>query len=145
MVSHARQRGRQMVPGLIEPAWFGLDASPLARMGLDEYCARVLAQICRAAVEHHAQGRGRLVTYSRLPEEVWASLAAFFGLALTPEEIAAMQAMARFHAKRPHELFEDDTRAKSEGATETIRRLAAEWVAPHYAKLESLRQQQGTT
>lgn len=144
MVSHARRRGRQMVPGLIEPGWVDIEADALAWMGMDEYCARVLAHLCRAAIEHHALGRGRLVAYSELPEVVCPSLTSFFGLTPPPEEIQAMRNAAQFHAKRPQEWFENDTRSKQDDATEAIRRLAAEWVAPHYARLETLRQQQGT-
>ena len=49
MVSHGRQRGSQMLPGVLDPRALGMDLATVQQVSLDEYCARVLAAVCEAA------------------------------------------------------------------------------------------------
>jgi hypothetical protein len=135
MVSHARQRGRQMVPGLLPPAW--LDLPPGDTVDLDAYTARVLARLCEAAVAHQGCGRGRLVGYETLPDAVWTEVAEAFGLTLDADTRARMGVLADFHAKRPTERFVADTAVKRLDATPRLRGLAAQAVGPAYDQLLS--------
>jgi hypothetical protein len=139
LVSHVRERGSQMLPGVLQPEMFGLDWEAASALSLDEYAARVLGQVCAAAVDHHALGQGRLVHYEELPEYVWSDLGPLFGLACTHENVGRMQEVAKFHAKRPYEQFAHDTESKQAGASTQLRVLAEQWVDPWYQRLETLR------
>jgi hypothetical protein len=138
MVSQLKRRGAHLVPGVIEPALFGLDAESIRRMQPEEYCARVLAQICDAALRHH-QGGGMLLNYRQLPQAVWASVLNFFGVEHTEAEVEALGRVARFDAKNPSLHFSDDTETKNYSATDLARRQADDWVVPVYERLEAAR------
>ncbi len=166
LVSHQWQRGAQMVPGLLPPQWLELPPmalGPGAAEGaaeggmpggssggwlggtfgetLDEYGARVLQRICRAALQH-LDGRARLINYRQLPAAVWSELAAHFGTGYTAADVAAMQEAAQFDAKNPGLTFAADSAAKTQGASADVRRLAEAWLQPVYAVLEARREQQ---
>jgi Nif11 domain len=140
MVSHATMRGSQMVPGMIEPALLGLDASEIPRISLDEYCARTLASICGAAAQYGQAGDGRFVNYRQLPEVVWSSLLDFFGVTHTTVDVDRMRHVAQFHAKSPSTPFVGDASAKRHAATDDLRRLADQWVQRRYQRLIELQQ-----
>ena len=139
MVSHVRMRGTQMVPGLIDPRVFGVAASELPDMTLDEYGARVLAALCEAALVYSRRGNGRLVNFSELPDAVLGRLAPLFARDATePERVAMLQATRR-NAKDPSQAFAPDAAGKQREATAEIHRLANQWLAGPYARLEAAR------
>lgn len=140
MVSQQRQRGTQMVPGIVDPQWFGFDPAAVAAMSLDEYCARVLARICDAARAHATERGGRLVNFTELPAALWEKLGEHFGKAWTPDEIERMQRAAQFNAKTPSLPHADDRAAKQREASEEIRGLVETYLREPYARLEALRQ-----
>ena len=137
MVSHYRQCGAQMMPGIIAPEWLGLKTANFT--SLEEYCARVLGNICAATVAHHESGRGRLVHFRELPGAVPGSLLKFFGMECREDEISLMRHVTQFNAKTPSLTYEDDSAAKHREATDDLRQLAQEWIAGPYEKLEQLR------
>lgn len=139
MVSQHRQRGTQMIPGLCDPRLFNIEPATLPQMSLDEYCARVLAQICVAAAMHVSLGNGRLVNFTELPGAVWNSLGDFFGVAWTTEDVARMQKASLANAKMPVLPHIEDSATKQNEASGEIRRLAATWLSEPYARLETLR------
>ncbi len=139
MVSQHRQRGVQMIPGIVDPRLFDFDPVAVAQMSLDEYCARVLARICVAASMHAQLGHGRLVNFRELPGVLWGSLGKFFGCNWTPADLARMQLASQADAKTPGLPHADDTAEKQREATDEIRRLAAVWLERPYAQLEMLR------
>lgn len=144
MVSHQRGRGSQMVPGMLPPALFGLDADMIFQMPLDEYCARVLASICEAAVQHHQPGHDRLVHYRQLPQVAWSSLLDLFRIEHTADDIERMRSVTQFHAKNPSFFFVDDVQDKRQAATADLRALADRLVRPHYERLGALQQAEAT-
>lgn len=129
LASHRRQRGPQMVPGLVLPAAFG---DGLAAGDLDAYCARVIAHIFSAALAH--ADRLRLIAYRQLPDIVGDELLAALGIACTPAQLEALRARARFHAKAAQAPFAGDPPAQKETAPHLL-----EMLAPLYAQLEALR------
>jgi len=133
LVSHMRQRGAHMVPGAIDPRLFGLDPGSIAQMPSEEYCARVLAAICRSALEHR-DDRALFLDYRELPQAV-DRIAEAFGLECDEEELAHMQGLARFHAKNPHLSFSDDREEKEREASPALREAADRWVRPLYEEL----------
>ena len=142
MVSQARQPGGQMIPGVIEMEFLGLNAAEIT--SLDEMCARVLARVCEAAVAHHDCGRGRLVHFRELPDAVTSWLPKFFGMELSGAELAQMRHVTQFNAKTPALNYEDDSEAKQREATDALKKLAQRWIAEPYEKLEQLRAAQAS-
>jgi hypothetical protein len=120
----------------------GLDPATVNPAALDEYAARVLAQLCTAAGDNRGLGRGLFVHYRELPAAIFGSIARHFGLELTPAEIATMTGAARFDAKSPSFVFERDSDAKQREASDEIRDLARVWLAEPYERLESIRRSQ---
>jgi hypothetical protein len=137
MVSQLKRSGAHMVPGVIEPELFGLDASGLTQMQSEEYCARVLSSVCRAALEHKGDNPLILINYRRLPEVMWTSIVDFFRMNYTAADIERMKYIAQFDAKNPSLNFSDDSAATKLGASEAVKRMADKWVAPLYERLEA--------
>lgn len=138
MVSQARQRGSQMLPGVLVPSLLGLDFDSARQISPDEYSARVLAALCEAATRYYEPGAARLIHYRQLPDAVWTSLARHFGVQYTQEEIEHMRTVTQFDAKHPGLTFEQDSAAKQQLATGEIRALAERFVRPWYDRLEAL-------
>ncbi|MDX6410857.1 MAG: hypothetical protein QOE91_373 [Gaiellaceae bacterium] len=131
LVSHMRHRGAHMVPGAIDPRLFGLDPDAIAHMSPEEYCARVLAAICRSALEHR-DDRALFVDYRELPQAIDRIVDAF-GL----DHDEQMHGLARFHAKNPSLLFSDDSEEKEREASPALREAADRWVRPLYDELRA--------
>ena len=142
MVSLHRERGVQVMPGVLSPAMFGLDPHELWITRLDEYAARVLARICEVALVHRQQGHGRLVDFTELPNVVPDALLKFFNVNYSAEEMERLQAASQFDAKRPGLYFESDVAAKNRAATDELRRLTEQFLQPVYAQLEEARHAQ---
>lgn len=141
LVSHERLPGGQMVPGVVEPAWFGWNWAEVAGLPEEQFRARVLAKICTAALEAVQQsGQGRLINYTQLPDVVWSELPAHFGFALENEALASLQRAAGRDAKQPAVPFLSDSAAKQHAATPETCRAVEQWVRPVYQQLEALRQ-----
>lgn len=137
LVSQARARGGQMVPGVLPPALLGLSLEQLRALSLDEYAAQVLARICRAALTHQ-DARARFVPYDALPGAIEGAIAEHFGLRFTSEERSLLAATARFNAKSPSLPFSPDGEAKQREANAALRDLADRWLAGAHAELEAL-------
>ena len=135
LASHQRQRGPQMVPGLIHPALLPLPAGPAAPGDLDAYTGRVLDSFYTAALAHAAAGRIRLVNYSQLPGIVFSDLLASLKINCTPAQRYAMRQRSQFHSKYTGHAYSGDAAPPQE---ERLARLAAR-IAPGYQALEQLR------
>jgi hypothetical protein len=139
MVSHQRQPGSQMVPGMITPALVAFPPDRVVRMALDEYGAAVLAHICDAAAQHAQDANSTLVNYRHLPDAIWSCILPLFGIDPTPDEMDTMRRTVMFHAKRPTQTFEHDSSTKQREATDRVRHLAEQVIGPSYRQLEALR------
>jgi len=135
LVSQVKARGIQTVPTYVPPALYGLETS----VPDEEYCAQVLAAICRAVLEHHALGGGLLVDYRQLPDAIESAILPHFNIRIRDEDRAAMREAARMDAKAPGQIFTRDSRQKQQEATAQLRELAARHLAPVYRSLEQLR------
>lgn len=138
LVSQLDHRGAHMVPGVIAPSLFGIEANTVTLIEPEEYCARVLAALCQAALEHHAKG-GLLVNYRQLPELVWTSMSEFFGVNYPAAEREIMERAAKLDSKNPTMAFRDDSEGKRRKASARVREAANEWLNPIYEKLEAAR------
>jgi hypothetical protein len=138
MVSQLNQPGVQMVPGLVR----GLVPDAMentARLPGEEYCGRLLARVCEAALRHSGDGNALFVNYTELPQAVTGRIAAHFRADYTSGEIERMESAAAFNAKTPQLYFEADGERKRSSATDAVRGVAAELVYPLYERLENLR------
>ncbi len=141
--SQLTHRGAQMIPGVLEPAMFGWDASTVSAMTLDEYGSRVLAEICKAALRQIQTGTGKLVNYRQLPDQAWPALLEFWGAEFPPDDAKRMAVAAKRNAKNPFLPFEEDSKARQQSATDGIRALSRQWLDESYGQLEAERSRCG--
>lgn len=139
IVSHLQRRGAQMIPGVLEPQLFGMSTEVAAKISTEEYCARVLAAICDAALRHDGEPAGMLVNYKELPEAVLSSITRFFRVEFTEKERERMARAAQFDAKNPAMQFERDAERKQRGVDERVRELSDKWLGRLYERLEAER------
>jgi hypothetical protein len=130
LASHIRQRGAHMVPGALDPALFGLSYDDLARIPHEEYCARVLAAIYRAALERR-DSQAIFVEYRDLPGGVFDRIIEAFGLECSEADRDRMRDLTRFDAKNPHVFFSLEERE----VPPALREAAERWVRPLYEEL----------
>jgi hypothetical protein len=138
LVSQVKVRGIQTVPSYVPPALFGLESS----VPDEEYCAQVVAAICRAVIDHHGVGGGLLVNYNELPTAVEKTILPHFGIRIDAERRAAMLQASRMDAKAPGQVFVSDSAEKQKEATAWVRDLAERHLGPMYRALEDLRRAQ---
>lgn len=134
MASHRRQRGRQMVPGMVSPAMPPLDFDLPEPGDLDGYCAKMLEYFFGTASRYADELM--LVNYRQFPHVVWDELLGFLNISSLPEHIAAMKSRSGLHSKRS-EQFSGDPQAMTAGVCASYPELDA-----GYASLERLRQEQ---
>ncbi|HEX8088949.1 MAG TPA: sulfotransferase family protein, partial [Blastocatellia bacterium] len=130
LVSQITRRGGHMVPGVLEPELLGMDYQSILQMQPTEYCARVLAQVCAAALGHRDSGEAMFINYRQLPDVVWSLLLDFFHLDYTTADIDRMRHASQFDAKNPSLEFIDDAASKNRAASPEVRQMASKWVMP---------------
>jgi hypothetical protein len=114
LVSHLRIPGRQTIAGAMDPAILGMAVSDIGQLNRQQWCARVLGNFCRKALEFREDPNGLFIDYRQLPGAVAGSIARHFGLSLSPAEENLMREAARLDAKNPSLPFEPDTQKKQE-------------------------------
>ena len=102
--SHRRERGLQMVPGMLDPWIFGIDPATLNYADLDGHAERVLTSIFRQAVQAAEAGRVVPVAHSQLPHLLWDQLGPFLGLPENGWELAKERSL--YDAKHVHQLHQ---------------------------------------
>lgn len=136
LVSHARRRGAHTIPGVLPPELVGMTPAEAAECSLDDYAARVLACICKSALDHQDDPLATFAEYRQLPELVVSELASAWSL---PVDAETLLDVARRDAKNPAVPFEPDRAAKQAGASPGMRAAAERWLAPLYDQLEKAR------
>lgn len=137
--SHHRQRGPQMVPGLIHPALLPLPAHAVPPGDLDAYAALVLGSFYTAAASHAAAGAIKLVNYRQLPELLFSELLATLAIDCSSDQREAMQTRSRFHSKYTGNAYHGDPQLQQPAQHERLAQLAG-GLDTAYQALESLRQ-----
>jgi hypothetical protein len=102
----------------MDPAILGLDPSDVTGLSRAEWCARVLGNLCRKALEFREDPNGLFIDYRELPEAVTGSIAKHFGLVFSPGDESRMRETARFDAKNPSTSFESDAKTKQDTGKE---------------------------
>jgi len=135
--SHFRQRGRQMVPFMVQPERLGKRRAEIEPARLDEYCALVLERTFEAAITMLESGRGRAVHYRRLPDYTVREAAHLFSLALTPDEVETMRARSRADSKTPGQVYAGGA-SREAAMRESIKALANGRLTELYERLLGL-------
>jgi hypothetical protein len=136
LVSQARMRGAQTVPGVVAPQIFGIDPQTIDVPDAD-YTAQVLARTCESAIDQIGKG-GLMIDYRTLPRAVFDRILPHFGVTLEPGEREAMEAASKRDAKAPSETFRHDSGDKQASASSEIRAAAEKHLGGIYAKLQAL-------
>lgn len=132
LASHQRQRGPQMVPGLVDSAMMELDSEPLEPGELDKYSVKVLGHFFKAACDQAEELI--LLNYNQLPQIIWTDLLDLFSIALSPAELEAMKNRSGLHSKNAVKFTGDP-----EPAVYNVNIELCATVYPYYEKLERLR------
>jgi hypothetical protein len=138
VASQLRVRGAHMVPGLLPPALFGLDAGHVTDLAPEDYCARVVASVLEAALAQ-ADDRCRLIDYTMLPGAVAEAILPHCGIDPTEEELARMREVAALDAKNPRLFFDPAEPGRLPAVTPAVRAAARRWAADAYTALEARR------
>ena len=139
LVSQLAKRGAHMIPGAIEPALFGMTTAEVLEMLPEEYCARILARICEAALDYYEICPGLMVNYEQMPDVVWITLADNFGIEISGAEMESVRRVTAINAKNPRLMFENDSERKRNKATKEIQAAAERWLWPVFERLEAAR------
>lgn len=135
LASQARLPGAEVFPESVDPAHLGIDAAAAHAAPPEQYRARVIAELCKAALRYADIGRMRFVDYAGLPEAVFSDLLPFFGIEPAADEIGRMRAVARQDVKARGELFRPrETESRASPETDD---LASRWLDAPYAALRA--------
>jgi hypothetical protein len=99
----------------------------------------VLAAVYAAGLAHAAAGRVTLMNYSQLPSAAASQVLAWCGLARSDDAGERLQRVARFDAKTPSLPFDASDVSTRPPPNQRAIDLAARFVDPYYAQLESIR------
>lgn len=97
--SHLRQRGRQMVPGLLDTSRLQPDTRDLAPADLDGYALRMLDAVFDAGLQASATPGLTLVNYSELSQVLIDKLMPAWGIACSAAQRAQIADRSFFHSK----------------------------------------------
>lgn len=134
LVSQARMRGLQTVPGAFPRDLYGIEDGHLLPM--EEYCARVLAKVCDGVLAGDGQG-GLMIEYPSLPGAVAQKILPHFGIAPGADGTVSLQAASLRDAKNPQTVFTDDRAAKQSTASDAIRAAVDAHLGERYAALRA--------
>lgn len=130
--SQEKNPGAEIVPGTLDPRLAGIEPSALGSVSPLEYCARMLAAFCNAALAYAGTGRARCVAYDSLPDAVFSEVLPFFGVSPDASETERMRAAAMIDAKSEGDAFRPPT---VRVASTEIDHLATRWLDPLYERL----------
>jgi hypothetical protein len=135
MRSQEKNPGAEIVPFTIDPRIAGIQASAVASISPEEFCARMVAAFCNAALENASGGRSRFVDYADLPGAVFTDVLPLFGVSPNADETRRLHEIATIDAKGEGSPFQSATSPLQ--ASAEIERLATHWLDPVYASLRS--------
>lgn len=139
IVSQMRQRGAYMIPGVVKGILPDLSFEEAIRLPAEEYCARMLAAICRAVREPLKNGSGLAVNYMQLPGVMKTEILEHFRVGFTESELEKMFAATRVHSKNPSLNFTSDSESKKKEASAAAIAAAEKFADPFYEEFEIIR------
>ncbi|GLQ30241.1 hypothetical protein [Litoribrevibacter albus] len=129
------QRGRQMVPGMINPTRLDRQPSEIDPAKLDDYCALVTEKTFSAALDSLAESGKNTVHYKQLPDYAWQKANQLFSVGLTQEDIESMRQRCQFNSKSSSLQFSGGTSQKV--MPEFLKKLARGKLKDMYLQLNS--------
>jgi hypothetical protein len=137
--SHHRQRGSQMVPGLLPPSTFGLSADQIDPSDLDGYAVCVLTSVFQQAVAHASCGNLSLLSYEQFCRDP-AGTVERLGVSLTPAERKTLSNRCHYHSKNPGSAYLQEAGPDVPAIVRLrLEKLAAPVLVPAFQQLEELR------
>lgn len=107
--SHQKERGSQMVPGLMDLAPFGIETTGIPVWDLDARAIAVLTSIFCTAALHAETGVLRPLAWTSLPEAINAGWLAAHNVFPNAESLARMSERALRHSKHPSQPWQPVT------------------------------------
>jgi hypothetical protein len=129
---YANNRGNGLFEGL-----FGVPPVEALNGGVANICAWVIGRYCATALDA-LDDRCRVLDYEDLGPEAAISVAEFFGVRFSAEELQELGESFQVNAKYPTQTFEPDSEAKLQKATESVARAARLWIGSAYDDLHSI-------
>lgn len=140
LASQQRQTGLTALPGHVPESLLCGSPEELSPQTPVHQGTRVVRMILLAAAQALAEDhRGLAIDYRDLPDALWTTMAAHFGLALGAGERDAMRAVCGQDSKRPGQSFEADAGAGRARAGDDLGALAERWLMEPYRALERRR------
>ncbi len=121
---------------MIDPAIFGLPEEERT-LPRQQWCSKVIESFMTAALQFREDPKGLFVNYNELPAAICGSIARQFGLGLTDEDKACVEAATRLDAKNPFSEFKSDADAKKKLAGSLDPDPALAIIESLYSKLTS--------
>lgn len=112
LVSQMLRPGIHASPGAMDPAILGMRAEYITGLTRQQWCTRVMEGFFAAALDFRDDPLGMFVDYEELPGAIDQKIVRHFGLELTCEEKARVEAATRMDAKNPVAGFTSDRDAK---------------------------------
>lgn len=133
VVSHLRQPGMHMVPGLLGETSLEMTGAP----GGGDRVARHIGQILQGGLQLCREQGAVPVNYSELPGAAWQRLASL--LRVEAVDRGRLQEVACSDAKQPGMGFSPDGERKRAAADDAVRMAVECWARAPYEDLEALR------
>lgn len=117
LASHQRQRGPQMVPGLLNTSRLQPVATDVDAADLDGFCLRTLTAMMELAHGYVRTDKLLPLNYRLLPQVLWTDLVGHFGMEYSNCDIETLQARAQYHSKANTLAFTADASLGSQRLT----------------------------
>lgn len=140
LVSQMRERAFFLVPGTLGACLDGLSLQELAAMHPELYCARVLGDIYAAMAREFDPARTLLLDHTELPSTIETNVLVHMRWQMSADDRVRMRERITRHGKHPHQAYVPDTETKHSMASDHLQSLTAQWIAPHYQRIQDLRQ-----
>lgn len=111
IASHRRQRGPQVIPGMIDMTRLQVNLARAHDTDLEAFAWQVLNGLFASALDNAQSENVFLLNYSQLPKVLWKELFAVFKLQCTSEQLQSMQQRSTLHSKSRHVPFGGDPTA----------------------------------
>ena len=143
LLSHKRERGRQMVTKLMPGHLRGLDLPPITSGDdFDTVADMVLSHFYQTAVLLAKNGSIHLVNYSDLPAWTWETLPPLLGWNLGENGVALMRERTKTDSKRKGDPFQDFIKHPESAEPAMVPVEPGQALKQAYETLETLRLEQ---
>lgn len=136
VASQLRLRGVHAVPGVLDPALFGMAAGDPVTLVPEAYVGRVIGSILAAAAEH-LRPSDLVVDHRELPDAVHPRVTAHLSIDVDEPTAARLAELGGQDPKQPQLLHDPRRERELEPITDAIRAAVAEHAAPAYAALRA--------